>query len=68
MKRDIETSVTLRSGSVVNLSGRGALGRILNGFDPATGRVITWNLNGRWRWDDQDHEMDIVDGALPEMK
>lgn len=59
-------TVTLRSGSTVQFSGKGILGRILVGRDPGTGKPISWNLSGRWRWDDQDHPLDIVGGFTPE--
>jgi hypothetical protein len=42
------------------------LGRILVGRDPVTDKPISWHLSGRWRWDDQDHSLDIVDGFTPE--
>ncbi|MNU27336.1 hypothetical protein D3C71_157230 [compost metagenome] len=59
-------TVTLRSGSTVSFSGKGVLGRILVGRDPKTDKPICWHLSGRWRWDDQDHPLDIVDGFTPE--
>jgi hypothetical protein len=62
MEAKMQESVTLRNGSTVGFYGKGVLGRILVGTDPDTGKPICWNLSGRWRWDDQDHPLDIIDG------
>jgi hypothetical protein len=62
----MEQTVTLRNDSQVLFGGKGPLGRILVGRDPETDKPISWHLSGRWRWDDQDHPLDIVDGFMPE--
>lgn len=56
-----EKTLTLRDGSKVIFIGKGVLGRILVGRNPASGKAISWNLEGRWRWDGQDHSLDIID-------
>jgi hypothetical protein len=61
MESKLHTVVTLRDGSAVEFYGKGALGRVLIGRVPETGKPICWNLGGRWRWDDQVHPLDIID-------
>jgi hypothetical protein len=62
MDEKTETTVMLRNGRTVEFYGKGVLGRILIGRDPVADTPITWHISGRWRWDDQDHSLDIVDG------
>ncbi|MCV9964362.1 hypothetical protein OIU34_20960 [Pararhizobium sp. BT-229] len=50
---------TLRNGETVHDVSKGILGRVLVGR--REGKPICWTLEGRWRWDDQDHPLDIVD-------
>jgi hypothetical protein len=56
--------VTLRNGRAVQLAGKGPLGRILVGR-AEDGSPMSWHLSGRWRWDDVDHPLDIVEGFQP---
>lgn len=66
MATNTQKSVTLRDGTTVSFFGKGALGRILVGRDPSTNKPISWHISGRWRWDDQDHPLDITEGFTPE--
>jgi hypothetical protein len=56
--------VKLRNGEQVILftSVKGGLGRVRTGRIWKNRDPITWNLEGRWRWDGQDHPLDIVEG------
>lgn len=55
--------VVLRDGTKAVLLGRSPGGRILVG--QGAGKPMSWHISGRWRWDDQTHPKDIVEG-LPD--
>lgn len=54
--------VRLRNGESAIFFGKGPLGRTTVGRIWSNRDSITWNLEGRWRWDGQDHPLDIVEG------
>jgi hypothetical protein len=49
----------LRNGETVHDVSKGVLGRVLVGRRQE--KPICWTLEGRWRFDDQDHPLDIID-------
>jgi hypothetical protein len=55
--------VKLRNGDQAILFNRtGGLSRVKTGVIWKNRESVTWNLEGRWRWDGQDHPLDIVEG------
>lgn len=61
----VEKAVRLRNERVGLITGKGILGRCLVGYHAPEGaqavKPITWHPSGRWRWDGEDHPLDIVD-------
>lgn len=55
--------VKLRNGDrAILFVSKGGLSRVRTGRIWRNREAITWNLEGRWRWDGQDHPLDIVEG------
>lgn len=51
--------VRLRNGQEARVDGRGTISSnvLIGRLDD---RPICWNGSGRWRWDDQDHPLDLL--------
>jgi hypothetical protein len=49
---------TLRNGMEIATPTKGILGRVLVGL--VDGKVMCWRLDGKWRWDDVDHPLDVM--------
>lgn len=48
----------LRNGNEIAPPKKGILGRVLVGS--VDGKTTCWRLDGKWRWDDVDHPLDVV--------
>jgi hypothetical protein len=53
----------LRNGETVCDVAKGPLGRVVVGVRIVDDKQVPscWNMDGRWRWDDKDRPLDIMD-------